>query len=82
MPPALDSKRADILRFGVDGWSARFDDAFTDDNVVRMADALGLVWAYPWAALAIVLGIGVVVALALWWVWRKLFRRAPRPATG
>lgn len=45
MPPALDSKRADILRFGVDGWSARFDDAFTDDNVVRMADALGLVWA-------------------------------------
>lgn len=29
----------------MDGWSARFDDAFTDDNVVRMADALGLVWA-------------------------------------
>lgn len=45
MPPALDSKRADILRFDVDGWHARFDDSFTDENVARIADALGLVWA-------------------------------------
>ena len=41
----MDNKRADILRFGVDGWHARFEDAFTDENVVRLADALGLVWA-------------------------------------
>ena len=40
---ALD-KRADILRFGVDGWHARFEDAFTEENVARIADALGLVW--------------------------------------
>ena len=60
----------------VSNWTA----SAAEDVVV--VGALGLVWAYPWAALAIVLGIGVVVALALWWVWRKLFRRAPRPATG
>ena len=60
----------------VSNWTA----SAAEDVVV--VGALGLVWAYPWAALAIVLGIGVAVALALWWVWRKLFRRAPRPATG
>ena len=60
----------------VSNWTA----SAAEDVVV--VGALGLVWAYPWAALAIVLGIGVVVALALWWAWRKLFRRAPRPATG
>lgn len=38
-------KRADILRFGVDGWHARFDEAFTEENVARMADALSLVWS-------------------------------------
>lgn len=38
-------RRGDILRFGADGWSARFEDAFTDENVARMADALGLMWA-------------------------------------
>lgn len=38
-------RRADILRFGVDGWQARFDDGFTEENVSRMADALALIWA-------------------------------------
>ncbi|WP_455137971.1 phosphoglucomutase [Thermophilibacter sp.] len=38
-------RRGDILRFGADGWSARFEDTFTGENVARMADALGLVWA-------------------------------------
>ena len=38
-------KRTDIIRFGVDGWQARFDDSFTDENVARVADALALVWA-------------------------------------
>ena len=60
----------------VSNWTA----SAAEDVVV--VGALGLAWAYPWAALAIVLGIGVTVALALWWVWRKLFRRAPRVAAG
>ena len=38
-------KRADILRFGVDGWHARFNEAFTEENVARLADALALVWS-------------------------------------
>ena len=33
-----------IIRFGNDGWHARYDEGFTEDNVVRLADALGLVW--------------------------------------
>ncbi|OUO34730.1 phosphoglucomutase [Olsenella sp. An290] len=38
-------RRAEIIRFGADGWHARFDDDFTEKNVTRVADALGLVWA-------------------------------------
>ena len=49
-------KRADILRFGVDGWTARFDDSFTDENVVRLADALGLVWASAWPGATVYVG--------------------------
>ena len=44
MPTALD-KRLDILRFGSDGWQARYDKGFTRDNVVRLAEALGTVWS-------------------------------------
>ncbi len=47
---------------------------------VVVVGALAMAWAYPWIALAIVAGIGMVFALVLWWVWRKLFRRTPRPA--
>ena len=44
-------KCGDIIRFLSDGWHARFDDGFTVENVVRVADALGLLWAdsYPGA---------------------------------
>ena len=44
-------KRGDIIRFLSDGWHARFDDGFTVENVVRVADALGLLWSdsYPGA---------------------------------
>lgn len=38
-------KRGDIIRFLSDGWHARFDDGFTRENVARVADALGLLWA-------------------------------------
>ena len=38
-------RRSDIIRFGADGWKARFDDGFDAEGVARVADALGLVWA-------------------------------------
>ncbi len=34
-----------IIRFGNDGWHARFDEGFDSQNVMRVADALGLLWA-------------------------------------
>ncbi len=36
--------RGSTVHFGTDGWRARIDEAFTDDNVVRVADAIGSVW--------------------------------------
>lgn len=41
---------------------------------------LALVFTHPWLALALVVAIGVSIALLVWWVWRKLFRRRPRTA--
>ena len=38
-------RRSDIIRFGADGWNARFTDCFTEENVARVADALALMWA-------------------------------------
>ena len=32
------------VHFGTDGWRARLDEDFNDENVVRVADALGGVW--------------------------------------
>ena len=49
-------KRTDILRFGVDGWSARFDDSFSGENVARVVDALGLVWANAWPGATVYVG--------------------------
>ena len=51
----------------------------TEDALV--VGALGLALAWPWMALALVLVIGLGSALAVWWVWRRLFgRRRPDPA--
>ncbi|MGO1718569.1 MAG: DUF4126 domain-containing protein [Luteimonas sp.] len=50
----------------------------SEDAVV--VGALALALAYPWLALALVLVIGVCSALLVWWVWRRVFRRRPRPA--
>ena len=47
---------------------------------VAVVGALALVFAYPWLTFAIVLMFSLTVALSIWWVWRKLFRRAPKPA--
>jgi len=60
----------------VSNWSA----SITED--VAVVGALGLAFAYPWIALVLVMGIGLGLALLVWWLWRKLFRRAPRPQAG
>ena len=60
----------------VSNWTA----SATEDAVV--VGALGLAWAYPWLVLAVVVSLGLGLALLLWWVWRRLFRRAPQPAPG
>ncbi|MEZ0470971.1 DUF4126 domain-containing protein [Luteimonas salinilitoris] len=52
----------------------------TEDAVV--VGALALAFTHPWIALTLVTGIGVLVALAIWWLWRRLFRRAPRSVPG
>ncbi|MGN7726328.1 DUF4126 domain-containing protein [Luteimonas sp. 22616] len=60
----------------VSNWTA----SFTEDAAV--VGGLALAFAHPWIALAIVVAISLFFALLVWWVWRKLFRRAPRPQTG
>ena len=47
---------------------------------VAVVGALALAFAHPWLALLLVVAISVSIALLVWWVWRKLFRRAPKPA--
>ncbi|QDH69050.1 DUF4126 domain-containing protein [Marilutibacter alkalisoli] len=47
---------------------------------IAVVGALALVFAYPWLTLTAILLISLGIALAIWWVWRKLFRRAPKPA--
>lgn len=59
----------------ISNWTA----SVTED--VAVVGALALAFAHPWIALAIVVTISVTFALVVWWIWRKLFRRAPRPAT-
>ena len=38
-------RSSSIIRFGNDGWHARFDEGFDATGVARMGDALGAVWA-------------------------------------
>ncbi|MCD9033603.1 DUF4126 domain-containing protein [Luteimonas sp. Y-2-2-4F] len=44
--------------------------------------ALALAFTHPWLALALVLGLAALGVGALWWLWRKLFRRPRPPRTG
>lgn len=53
--------------------------ASASEDVV-VVGALGLALAWPWLALALVLLIGIGSALAVWWVWRRVFRRRRPPA--
>ena len=44
-----------IIHFGTDGWRARLDGDFTEENVIRVADAAGAMWSesYPYATVYI-----------------------------
>lgn len=57
----------------VSNWTA----SATED--VAVVGGLALAFAHPWIALSLVMMISVLAAVLVWWVWRKLFRRAPRP---
>ncbi|MHC9085773.1 DUF4126 domain-containing protein [Luteimonas sp. RIT-PG2_3] len=58
----------------VSNWSA----SIAEDTV--SVGVLALLFSHPWIALAIVSTVTTLVALGLWWIWRRLFRRAPKPA--
>jgi hypothetical protein len=60
----------------VSNWTA----SITEDAAV--VGGLALAFSHPWIALAIVVGLSVGFFLFVWWLWRKLFRRAPRPQIG
>ena len=56
----------------VSNWTA----SVTED--VAVVGALALAFAHPWIALSLVVSVTVLFALGIWWLWRRLFRRAPR----
>lgn len=58
----------------VSNWSA----SIAEDTV--SVGVLALLFSHPWIALAIVATVTTLVALALCWIWRKLFRGTPKPA--
>ena len=60
----------------VSNWAA----SVTED--VAVVGGLALAFSHPWIALSLVVAISVAFALGVWWLWRKLFRRAPRPGAG
>ena len=60
----------------ISNWTA----SVTED--VAVVGALALAFAHPWIALGLVAAVSLLFALLVWWVWRRLFRRAPKPQTG
>lgn len=60
----------------VSNWTA----SVTEEDAV--VGGLALAFSHPWIALSLVVAISVAFALGVWWLWRKLFRRAPRPGAG
>ena len=59
----------------VSNWTA----SVTEDAVV--VGGLALAFAHPWIALAIVIVISVLMATAVWWVWRRIRRALFGPRT-
>ncbi|KAF1712613.1 hypothetical protein CSC70_03685 [Pseudoxanthomonas kalamensis DSM 18571] len=50
--------------------------SIVEDAVV--VGGLSLAFAHPWIALVLVVGISLIVALTVWWVWRKVTRGLKR----
>jgi len=59
----------------VSNWTASIGEDLT------VLTGLALAFVHPWIALALVVTVGVGLALLVWLVWRAVFRRRPRPAT-
>jgi hypothetical protein len=59
----------------VSNWTA----SVTED--VAVVGGLALAFAHPFLALAIVVAVSALLAMAVWWVWRRVRRAlfAPRP---
>ena len=51
--------------------------SITED--VAVVGALALAFAHPWLALLLVVAVSLSIAGLVWWLWRRLFRRAPKP---
>ena len=47
---------------------------------VAAIGGLALVFNYPWIALVLVVMTSLTIGLVVWWLWRKIFRRRPKPA--
>lgn len=60
----------------ISNWTA----SVTED--VAVVGALALAFAHPWIALAAVVAVSTLFAWLVWWIWRRLFGRAPKPQTG
>ena len=52
--------------------------ASTTEDVLTVG-ALSLALISPWLALALVAAFVLPCAVAVWWLWRRLIRRTPRP---
>ena len=60
----------------VSNWTA----SVAEDAAV--VGGLALAFSHPWLALGMVVAVSLSFALFVWWLWRRLFRRAPRPQAG
>jgi phosphomannomutase len=49
-------RRSNIIRFGSDGWHARYDSGFSEDAVARVAGALGELWGEAWPGKTVLVG--------------------------
>lgn len=60
----------------VTNWTA----SVVEDTAV--VGGLALAWAHPWIALTLVVGTGLIAALVVWWLWRKVTRGLVRLFSG
>jgi uncharacterized membrane protein len=60
----------------ISNWTA----SVTED--VAVVGALALAFAHPWIALIAMIALSTLFALLVRWIWRRLFRRAPKPQPG